>query len=173
MQDISDHTEMVVRDWTGIHTDADVDILNISLRLIRAGRILESRLDQITRRHGLATPGDYELVATLRRAHPTGIQPAELARRLMVTTSGMTGRLDRLERDGLLERRRHPTDRRSVEVFITDRGIQLADLVLHERLTAEADLLHRVSPEQREKASELLQLLLFELNDRPQLISPI
>jgi len=48
-----------------------------------------------------------QLLATVRRAGaPYDLSPGALSASLMLTTGGMTGRLDKLERAGLLERRR-------------------------------------------------------------------
>jgi DNA-binding MarR family transcriptional regulator len=48
--------------------------------------------------------------------------PSELARLLEVSTAAATGIVDRLERRGHVERRPHPTDRRRLEVHVTDGG---------------------------------------------------
>jgi len=46
----------------------------------------------------------------------------ELAKRLCVTEKTITGVVDRLERDGYLQRQRDPNDRRVIHVVLTDRG---------------------------------------------------
>ena len=43
-------------------------------------------------------------------------------RRLHLTPSTLTSLADRLERDGYVERRRHPTDRRTVVLALTEMG---------------------------------------------------
>lgn len=48
--------------------------------------------------------------------------PGELARLLEVSTAASTGVVDRLEQRGHVERRRHPSDRRRVEVLVTASG---------------------------------------------------
>jgi DNA-binding MarR family transcriptional regulator len=59
--------------------------------------------------------------------------PARSIRELVGATgqrpSTLTGVLDRLERRGLVERRPHPHDRRSVRVHLTDAGHTAADEV--------------------------------------------
>ncbi|HEY53176.1 MAG TPA: MarR family transcriptional regulator [Caldilineae bacterium] len=51
----------------------------------------------------------------------------ELARSTYQVSATMTGIIDRLVRDGLVERRRAETDRRSVVVVITPAGQKLVD----------------------------------------------
>ena len=48
----------------------------------------------------------------------------------MISSGGMTSRIDRLERAGLIERRKHPSDRRGVLVALTDAGFALIDGIM-------------------------------------------
>jgi DNA-binding MarR family transcriptional regulator len=49
----------------------------------------------------------------------------ELARRVAVTEKTITGVVDRLERDGMVQRDRDPVDRRVVQVTLAARGAKL------------------------------------------------
>ena len=72
----------------------------------------------VSRRAGLS---ETELVALQHlMAEPLG--PAEIARRLEVTTAASTGIVDRLARRGHVERHSHEADRRRTEVHVTDSG---------------------------------------------------
>ena len=51
-----------------------------------------------------------------------GLKGVELGRRVGLEPSTMTGLLDRMERDGLLERRADPDDRRAQRIHLTDEG---------------------------------------------------
>ncbi|MET0292788.1 MAG: MarR family transcriptional regulator [Steroidobacteraceae bacterium] len=53
-----------------------------------------------------------------------GIAGAQLARRLLVTAQTMTDLLKRLEREGNIERRPDPNNRRADRWFIRDEGLQ-------------------------------------------------
>ncbi|MDP9495349.1 MAG: MarR family transcriptional regulator [Actinomycetota bacterium] len=48
--------------------------------------------------------GDYEVLALLRRNEPDLLTPVEVAKKLLSSQSGMTGKLDRLEAQGLIQR---------------------------------------------------------------------
>jgi len=73
---------------------------------------------QVARTAGLS---ESELVALQHLAlEPLG--PAEVARRLGVSTAASTGIVDRLEARGHVERRAHPSDRRRTEVHLTASG---------------------------------------------------
>lgn len=63
--------------------------------------------------------GENELLVLrylTRATRDGGVTPIDIARYLGVSTASTTALLDRLERSGHLERRRHPTDRRKVLV---------------------------------------------------------
>lgn len=58
-----------------------------------------------------------------------GENPKTLAAKLDLESSSMTGLLDRLEKKGFIERRPDPSDRRSILIFLTSRGITARDSI--------------------------------------------
>jgi DNA-binding MarR family transcriptional regulator len=72
----------------------------------------------VARRAGIS---DTELV-TLEHLSREVVGPAEVARRLEVSTAAATGIVDRLVARGHVERRPHPADRRRTEVVLTESG---------------------------------------------------
>ncbi len=54
----------------------------------------------------------------------SGKNPRFLAKSLDLENSSMTGLLDRLEKQGLVERQRDPSDRRGILIFLTQKGIE-------------------------------------------------
>ncbi|GAB3015260.1 MarR family transcriptional regulator [Nocardioides flavus (ex Wang et al. 2016)] len=72
----------------------------------------------VARRAGLS---ETELV-TLEHLSREQIGPAEVARRLEVSTAAATGIVDRLVARGHVERRPHDLDRRRTDLHITDSG---------------------------------------------------
>jgi DNA-binding MarR family transcriptional regulator len=65
----------------------------------------------------------FDLLANLHRED--GQTLAGLSRALIVTAGNVTGLVDRAERDGVVERRPEPTDRRVVRVWLTSKGRKL------------------------------------------------
>ena len=164
----TDYTDAASAAWSRIAPDADLHGYGIVIRLIRAGRLMEASLDQISDNHGFDVHGDYEVLAALRRAHPTPLRPQDLADRVMISAPGMTGRLDRLENAGLITRASHPTDRRSTFISITPSGIQLTDQTFHS-LVDEADrLLNGFPTTRRKRLTQELRQLLIILGDTPR-----
>ena len=92
--------------------------------------IMRDRLTPFFAEHGLQS-GEFDVLATLRRSGaPYELTPTRLYESAMLSSGGMTARIDRLEREGLVERRNHPTDRRGTLVALTPKGVSLIDGIL-------------------------------------------
>jgi DNA-binding MarR family transcriptional regulator len=92
--------------------------LGAYLRLLEcSGRMLAN-----VRRHldGTCTIARFDLLAALDR--DDGQTLAHLSRALLVTAGNVTGLVDRAERDGAVERRADPSDRRITRVHLTAAG---------------------------------------------------
>jgi DNA-binding MarR family transcriptional regulator len=74
--------------------------------------------------HGLSI-GDYEVLVHISEAPDATLRMTDLAARLKLSPSGITRRIDGLVRDGLVERRRCPSDRRGSNAVLTDKGLRL------------------------------------------------
>ncbi|MBK7401902.1 MAG: MarR family transcriptional regulator [Myxococcales bacterium] len=81
---------------------------------------------------------------------------ATLSRKMLVTAGNLTGLVDRAERDGVVERRPDPNDRRLTRVFLTPAGDALARKA-QERHSALAEEL--VGPLDRRDREALRHLL--------------
>jgi DNA-binding MarR family transcriptional regulator len=69
----------------------------------------------------------YDVLVHLEEAPDDRLRMTELARRIVSSTSGLTRVIDGMERHGLVQRERPPTDRRAVEVVLAPKGIDLLD----------------------------------------------
>jgi DNA-binding MarR family transcriptional regulator len=81
-------------------------------------RVLDAEL---TRRHGLPLTS-YEVLLFLADSPDGRMRMSELADSVLLSRSGLTRLVDRLERDGLLEREQCEEDARGYFAAITDRG---------------------------------------------------
>lgn len=90
--------------------------------LLHAHNHVTTVLDQELRaEHGLSI-GDYDVLLRLARAPDRCLRMTELAERVMLSPSGLTRVVDRLERDGLVRRDRIEKDARVMMATLTDRG---------------------------------------------------
>jgi DNA-binding MarR family transcriptional regulator len=67
----------------------------------------------------------YDALLHVNEAGPSGIRMTELARKVVLTKSGLTARVDRLEETGLLRRIPDPDDRRATRITLTDQGARV------------------------------------------------
>jgi DNA-binding MarR family transcriptional regulator len=90
--------------------------------LLRLHAALAKALDaELTAEHDLPLTS-YEVLITLRAAPDHRCRMAELAERVLLSRSGMTRLVDRLEREGLLERTSCSSDGRGCFAVLTPAG---------------------------------------------------
>ena len=87
--------------------------------LRQAWQAFRAAMDAALRTHGLSGP-QYAVLSVLAR--DPGMSGADLARACNTTPQAMNGVLATLEREGLVERRPHPTHGRILQVSLTDEG---------------------------------------------------
>jgi DNA-binding MarR family transcriptional regulator len=155
-----DHSDDVVRQWVQERPDLDPTPMRTFTRLWRAARMADERLQPVFAQHGLEA-GWFDVLATLRRAgKPHRLSAGTLARGLVMTTGGMTKRLDRLEAEGLVQRDPDPDDRRGVLVSLTRKGLTVVDRAVEDHLRNEAGLLEALSDRERRALDAALGKLL-------------
>ena len=136
-------------------------------------RLLESHnliLGEVRRRLAdTCTMPRFDLLANLERQD--GQTLAALSRRMLVTAGNLTGLVDRAERDGVVERRADPRDRRLSRVYLTDKGRELITELLPKHAEHVGALLEgRDANDKRELRRLLGKLgdgLAFRLLDKP------
>ena len=117
-------------------------------------------LNPLFAEHGLQ-PGEFDVLATLRRSGaPYALTPTALYEAAMLSSGGMTNRIDRLEAAGLIERQKHPTDRRGVLVALTPKGLELIDKLVLLHVENERAMLSPLSADEQRQLDALLAKLL-------------
>jgi len=158
--------DTIVAQWKRERPDLDVAPLELLGRLFRAAQLADAELSRGILEHDLQ-PGWFDLLAALRRSGtPFELNPTQLMRSTMLSSGGMTKRLDRLTEAGLVERRPDPGDRRGTLVALTPKGKNVVDAALETHLANEERLLRSLSPAQRRALDDLLRALLVDL-ERP------
>lgn len=105
------------------------------------------------------TPAQYNVLRILRGRHPERATCSYIGERLLDRTPDVTRLLNRLQRAGLIDRRRAAHDRRVVEVCITDEGLRR--LKQADPLVGEA--MHRLTANLTEEEHRTLSALLEKL----------
>lgn len=141
MPDEPDLVDDLLEKWRTARPDLDPSPLGLVGRVIVLAQHLERSVEAALAKHAL-TLGQFDILATLRRAGPKGgLTPGQLLQSVMLTSGGMTSRLDKLEAAELIERQPDPSDRRGVLVGLTPRGRRVIDAATATRFAeAEASL---------------------------------
>lgn len=117
-------------------------------------------LNPLFAQHGLQ-PGEFDVLATLRRSGaPYALTPTALYEAAMLSSGGMTNRIDRLEAAGLIERQKHPSDRRGVLVALTPKGLELIGQLVLLHVENERAMLASLSADEQRQLDQLLAKLL-------------
>jgi DNA-binding MarR family transcriptional regulator len=158
-----DGVDAILEQWRRERPDLDPSPIGIVGRVSRLARELEARLEPVYREHGLE-PGWHDVLATLRRTGPPyRLRVTDFSGALMLTSSGTTKRLDRLEQAGLIKRDPDPGDRRGTLVTLTAAGHRLIDSVTEAHLANERRLLAGLSDADQRRLADLLRKLRLSL----------
>lgn len=134
----------------------------VRLLEVHKGALAELR-DEL---QGDVTLPRFDLLANLDR--DDGQTLASLSRKMLVTAGNLTGLVDRAERDGLVERRADPSDRRATRVHLTRRGRKLyADAVERHARRLES-IFRSLAAHEREALGELLGKVRADLRARKE-----
>lgn len=159
MSDAPDRIDHSLAQWAEQRPDLDLSGIAVTLRLVLLGKLIEQQAAETFAPFHLQT-WEFDVLATLRRQGPPHtLSAGELARSVLLTCSGMTHRLNRLEARGLVERLTEPGDRRRVLVRLTGAGRKLTDEVVGHRARAAADLVAGLNPDERGMLESLLRSL--------------
>ena len=90
--------------------------------VVRTARSMKKALDSQLARIGV-TASQHVIISTL--AHEDGLSLSEVGKRAYLDKPAITGLADRLEKDGLVERRRSTDDRRVIKLHLTAKGRNL------------------------------------------------
>jgi DNA-binding MarR family transcriptional regulator len=96
---------------------------------LRAHSAMLRRIGRDLDEAGLPPLAWYDVLGALRDAPDGRLRQVELAERVLISNSGLSRLLDRIEAKGLVERMSCPSDRRAFFVGLTDEGRELLDLM--------------------------------------------
>lgn len=146
--------------WHEQRPDLDPSGKAVTGRIVRAADLIARRNQAVFAPLGIKG-GEYSALSALRRSgSPYELSPSQMSEHLMVTSGGLSLMLDRLERAGLVRRRPHPEDRRSVLVSLTDDGLRTIDEAMTAHASVELDIVSGLSARDRSQLAGLLAKLL-------------
>jgi DNA-binding MarR family transcriptional regulator len=158
-----DHVDEILAQWRRERPELNVAPLGLYGRLFRLVHLSDDLLTGELASYGLQ-PGWFDLLAALRRAGaPYELNPTRLMHATLLSSSGMTKRLDSMAAAGLIERRPDPHDRRGTLVRLTRRGRRVIDEAVVTHVQNEERLLRALTAAERRTLDTLLRTLLIQL----------
>lgn len=149
--------DSILAQWRRARPDIDPGPMAVCGAVWRAGERL--RLGVAANLAGAELDfAGFDVLMTLRRQGEQGgsLTPSELAKDMMLSTSAMTNRLDRLEKRGLIARQADRQDRRSLRIVLTQEGFALIERLVVSHVATEERLLERLDPAERAQLKALL-----------------
>lgn len=156
-----DAVDAVTAAWRAARPDLDPSPLEAVGRVIVLASHLERGVEAALKPHGLSL-GQFDILATLRRQE-AGMSPSQLLEKVVLTSGGMTSRLDRLESAGWIARKPDPADRRGVQVMLTAAGKKVIDKATDTRFTQAAGAMPPLSATETAQLTKLLRRWLVSL----------
>lgn len=129
--------------------------------ITRLHSLLRRTMDEKLRELGLNT-AHYVLLLELGNA--TALSAAELARRAYVRPQAVAPLISALEQQGLIERSPHRSHRRILEVRLTPKGRSVLAECGQRCGTVEQQLLAGLSPADRQRLQQVLQICLDNMD---------
>jgi DNA-binding MarR family transcriptional regulator len=158
-----DWTDSVLSRWAAIDPGLDMAAYQVTARISRIGQHLARHQEDVFGRFGL-NRGEVGVLSALRLAGPPHrLSPTRLSKGLMLSSAGITSRLDGLEGRGLVKRARDPNDRRAVFVELTDTGRALVDEAVAANTSSERALVADLSAADVATLTGLLRKMLMRL----------
>lgn len=128
-----------------------------------AARVIRDHMNPLLGEAGLQV-GEFDVLTPLRRiGAPYMLSPTQLYEAALISSGGMTARLDRLERAGLVERRPDPNDRRGRRIALTDTGLAVIEEMIGRMVAMEVEMLAVLTEEEQVTLNGLLKKLLTGL----------
>ncbi|WP_051683869.1 MarR family winged helix-turn-helix transcriptional regulator [Blastococcus sp. URHD0036] len=160
-----DAVDEIIGQWARVRPDLDVSAMQVFGRLHRSFLLYRSAIGERFTEAGTTEPG-FDVLAALRRSGSHHrLSAGELARQTLVTTGGLTLRVKRLEKEGLVRRERDPEDHRMVYVSLTDAGRELVDRTADLHFVNMARMLEGLTDAERDDLARLLGRLFDCLQD--------
>ena len=164
-----DSVNLILAQWQRERPDLDPAPMRLFGLLARAQLLTTPYFNSILAEWDISR-GTFDVMAALRRAGPPySLTPKQLSESLMLSGAGMTSRLDRLEALHLIARLPEPSDRRSLKIQLTQRGVRLIDEIIPRIIESQWRVASALGMEKTTSLTEILGALTDTLSaDKPE-----
>ncbi len=165
MSEEEDRLDRLSREWAEQRSDMDITPWQVWGRVTRINDIFMQRLSRLLSQNGLNYTELQTLAALIVSGPPYEANPNAISRHNLLTTGGMTNVLTRMEKKGLVTRRKDPNDGRGVIVSVTQKGLDTFETVIVKENVIEHKMLEGISDEEREVVAVVLRKILRSIDD--------
>lgn len=166
-----DFVDTLIREWLDAVPTLDLSGLPVIARIVRMSHYISQFVDANFARYNLNV-GEFEVLAALARNPDRQLSPKELQKKILISSGGLSNRINRLEEKKFIVRIPDPSDRRGVIVKITPEGRKLTLEAVVTHVAIEKALIEGLEAEDREQLAELLKKLIksqkSELNEKSE-----
>jgi len=162
-----DRAEFAASQWKKERPDINrLPMLTLGRLSELSNFITQKEFEPFFSEHGLHA-GEFDVLATLMRSGaPYSLTPTQLYEATMVSSGGMTNRIDRLEKAGYVAREKNPNDRRGIIVTLTKLGQDKVDKILPLHVKNEERMLSSLTHAEIEQFNCLTKKLLEGLRSQ-------
>ncbi|HEY6493725.1 MAG TPA: MarR family transcriptional regulator [Trebonia sp.] len=154
-----DAVDAILEQWRRELPDVDATPMAVFGRIHRVFLRYQVHITDVFAKYGINAAA-FDILAALRRHGAPYRQTAgALAESSLITSGGISLRLDRLEKAGLIVRERDVEDKRVVYVQLTDTGLDLIEKVAAAHFANEENLLVGLTVTERRQLAQLLSRL--------------
>jgi DNA-binding MarR family transcriptional regulator len=158
----ADSVDALVSSWRERRPDLDFAPVAVIARLGRVRSHIDAALDDVFRAYDLGA-ANFSVLVTLARIGDDGrVSQRRLMDELGLSSGTVSVRIDRLVKEGLVDRGLDPESRRNTLITLTPRGRALFERVVPAHLANERRLLSALTDDEQEVLASLLRKLLID-----------
>lgn len=165
----SDFVDHLIQEWLDTVPTLDLSGLPVIARIVRMSHYISQFVDANFARYNL-TIGEFEVLAALARNPDRQLSPKDLQEKILISSGGLSNRINRLEDKKYIVRMPDPTDRRGVIVKITPEGRKLTLEVVETHVAIEKALIQGLDKADQSQLANLLKRLILsqksQLNEK-------
>lgn len=143
--------------WLGLPEPITEPGHELVMAVMFAAKMMRSTARKMLESDANLTDAQFNLMFLLKYQFEDGATQTALSQSILVNRANVTGLIDRLERDGLVERRSLKGDRRANAIFLTKAGSKRLALAEKPYLKAIEAIAAEVDESEREKTILVLQ----------------
>lgn len=146
-------------EWKAAYPDQNVECEPAAAFLATTSKILEKRVEAGLKNLGLVR-GEMEVLCAIARSRAGALSPKQVRSRMIVSSGGLTARIDKLEAAGLVVRLADPNDNRGFLIRATEKGREAALAAHRINVSEEKKLLAVLSEKEAVELKRILRKVL-------------